>query len=86
MTIWSWILLAVVFFLVLKVAQVLFWNLRKAFYVHPWVVEIVVILLVVIALQTVASLWWLAVIFGILLGVLRGDQEADDRQQQRHLL
>ena len=86
MTIWSWILLVVVFFLVLKVAQILFWNLRKAFYVHPWVVEIVVILLVVIALQTVASLWWLAVIFGILLGVLRGDQEADDRQQQRHLL
>ncbi|MCX7572346.1 hypothetical protein OS242_20775 [Tumebacillus sp. DT12] len=86
MTIWSWLLLVVVFFLVLKVAQILFWNLRKAFYVHPWLVEIVVILLAVIAWQTVASLWGLAIIFGVLLGLLRGDQEADDRQKQRQLL
>jgi NAD(P) transhydrogenase subunit alpha len=86
MSFWAWILLLVVFFLVLKVAQIAFWNVRKSFYVHPWLVEIVVILLVVIALQTVASLWGLAVILGGVLGVLRGDQEAEDRKSQRQLL
>jgi H+-translocating NAD(P) transhydrogenase subunit alpha len=82
----DWLLQVVVFFVVLKLAQIVFWNVRKAFYVHPWLVEIVVAILVLWAVRAFGYGWWLTVALAILFGIVRGDQEADEERGQRQLL
>ncbi|HEU4965602.1 MAG TPA: hypothetical protein VFV52_17420 [Bacilli bacterium] len=75
MSFWEWILQVLVFFVVLKVAQVIVWNLRRSFYVHPWAVEGLVAILVMGAIALGLSGWWTPVVLGLLFGVVRGDQE-----------
>jgi NAD(P) transhydrogenase subunit alpha len=82
----EWLLQVVVFLVVLKIAQIVFWNVRKAFYVHPWLVEIVVVILVLWAAGSLEYGWWLTVSLGILFGIVRGDQEANDGRGQRQML
>jgi len=85
MTVLTWLLQLLVFFVALKVAQILFWNVRRHFYVHPWVVELVVGALVLLVLGTVSNAWWLVITLGLLTGLLRGDQESDE-EVRRQLL
>ncbi|MGZ4106530.1 MAG: hypothetical protein ACXVP5_08975 [Tumebacillaceae bacterium] len=85
MSYWSWLLEVVVFFLVVKAAQIVFWNLRKTFYVHPWLVELLVAIVVVSLLQAGLTGWWAAVVLGVLFGVVRGDSD-DDGFSKRQLL
>ena len=85
MSVWEWILHVVVFFVVLKVAQVVFWNLRKAFFVHPWLVELLVAILVVVLLQCLTAGWWFSVLLAVLFGIVRGDQE-EEAGMRRQLL
>jgi NAD(P) transhydrogenase subunit alpha len=80
-----WILKVLVFFVALKVGQTVFWNVRKAVYVHPWVVELLVAVLVVILLGISGNGWWTVVLFGLLFGVIRGDQEEDTRPKRQLL-
>jgi len=77
MSVWEGILHVVVFFVVLKAAQIVFWNLRRLFYVHPWLVELVVAILAVVLAQFLDGGWWLTVLLAVLFGVVRGDQEED---------
>lgn len=85
MSVWQWILHVVVFFVVLKVAQILFWNIRKSFFVHPWLVELVVAVLAVVLLQSVGGGWWLTVLLAILFGIVRGDQDEEAGARRRLL-
>jgi NAD(P) transhydrogenase subunit alpha len=85
MSVWEWILHVVVFFVVLKVAQIVFWNLRKSFFVHPWLVELLVAILVVVLLQCLTAGWWLTVLLAVLFGIVRGDQE-EEAGMRRQLL
>ncbi|TCP52243.1 hypothetical protein EV586_1123 [Tumebacillus sp. BK434] len=80
-----WILKVVVFFVALKVGQVVVWNVRKAFYVHPWFVELLVAVLAVILVGSSVGGWLGIVLFGLLFGVIRGDQE-DDSKSRRQLM
>lgn len=80
-----WILKVIVFFVALKVGQVVIWNVRKTFYVHPWIVELLVAVLAVILVGSSVGGWWAIVLFGLLFGVIRGDQE-DDAKSRRQLL
>lgn len=85
MSVWEWIVHVVLFFVVLKVAQIVVWNLRKSFFVHPWLVELLVAILVVVLLQCLSAGWWLTVLLAILFGVVRGDQE-EETGTRRQLL
>jgi NAD(P) transhydrogenase subunit alpha len=81
-----WVLVAqlFVFFFVLKVAQVVFWNVRRKWFVHPWVMEFVAGILVLVLVYQ-ATGWWAVILFGVLFGVLRGDQD-EDAKARRQLL
>jgi NAD(P) transhydrogenase subunit alpha len=81
-----WVLVAqlFVFFFVLKVAQVVFWNVRRKWFVHPWVMEFVAGILVLVLVYQ-ATGWWAVILFGVLFGVLRGDQD-EDAKSRRQLL
>lgn len=85
MSVWEGILHVVVFFVVLKAAQIVFWNLRKLFFVHPWLVELAVAILAVVLTQCLDGGWWLTVLLAVLFGVVRGDQE-EDTGARRQLL
>jgi H+-translocating NAD(P) transhydrogenase subunit alpha len=85
MSYWGWLLEVVVFFVVVKAAQILFWNLRKTFYVHPWLVELLVAIVVVSLLQAGLTGWWTAVVLGVLFGVVRGDTD-EESYNRRQLL
>lgn len=84
MSVWVWMLQVLVFFVALKVGQVVFWNLRKAFYVHPWAVELLVAVIFMLALVFEVGGWWAPLLYGALFGVIRGDQE--EAQPRRQLL
>lgn len=86
MEFFEWLAHVVLFFLVLKVAQVVFWNVRKNFYTHPWVIEGIVALIAVTAFSMAVSSWWMTILVAALLGVIRGDQESSEVVQQRQLL
>jgi len=77
-----WLLQVLTFFVALKLGQILFWNVRRSFYVHPWIVEIVVGALVTAVLQAFAFSWWTLVLLGVLIGVIRGDQEEGTPRRQ----
>ena len=83
MEIFEWLAHVVLFFVVLKVVQIVFWNVRKAFYIHPWVIEIVVAILVVTALSLSINPWWLTVLIALFFGVIRGDQEQEEGKQRQ---
>ncbi|MFD2172182.1 hypothetical protein [Tumebacillus lipolyticus] len=85
MSVWMWLLQVVVFFVALKVGQVVFWNLRKGFYLHPWLIELLVAVLVVIGVSSFYGGWWFIIFIGLLFGFLRGDQEEEVRAN-RNLL
>ena len=85
MVVLGWLLKVLVFFVVLKVAQVVFWNVRRSFYIHPWLIELIVGILVVVAIETWAVNWWTIIVLGVLVGIIRGDQE-EDTSQKRQLL
>lgn len=85
MSFWGWLLEVVVFFVVVKAAQIVFWNLRKTFYVHPWLVELVVAIVVVSLLQAGLTGWWTAVVLGVLFGIVRGDTD-EESYNRRSLL
>ncbi|ASS76885.1 hypothetical protein CIG75_19505 [Tumebacillus algifaecis] len=78
-----WVLKVLVFFVALKVGQVLVWNVRKAYYIHPWVLELLVAVLAVILVGWVGDGWWAVALFGLLFGVIRGDQEDDSRSRRQ---
>jgi len=86
MDLFEWIAHVVLFFVVLKVVQIVFWNVRKHFYVHPWVIEIVVAIIAVAVCCLVTNHWWMTVALAALFGVIRGDQEPTQETQQRQLL
>lgn len=76
MIVWMWILKFFVFLFVFRIAQIAVWNFRKVFYVHPWVTDLIVTILAVVALAVFAvGSWWALIAIAILFGVIRGDQE-----------
>lgn len=85
MGVWSWLLEVIVFFVVVKLAQVVFWNLRKTFFVHPWLVEGLVAVVVVSLLVADLTGWWVAIVLGVLFGVVRGDAD-EERYSRKQLL
>ncbi|WP_161780754.1 hypothetical protein [Tumebacillus flagellatus] len=87
MTVWLWILKFVVFFVVFRIAHVLMWNFRKAFYVHPLVTDLVVTFLALVVLGSLtADSWYALCALAILLGVIRGDQEHGEAVSGRRLM
>jgi hypothetical protein len=73
------------FFLVVKIGQILFWNLRKYADVHPVWVEIVLAIILVLVLHAVESVWALLIIVALAIGVVRGDQEELTQDKRVHL-
>ncbi len=86
MDLFEWIAHVVLFFVVLKVMQVVFWNVRKRFYIHPWLIEGIVAVVAVAVCCLIADHWWMTIALGALFGVIRGDQEQSEVAQQRQLL
>lgn len=86
MEFFEWLAHVVLFFIVLKVAQVVFWNVRKVFYIHPWLIEAIMAVLVVTALSMTFNSWWMTSLLAVFFGVIRGDQEQGEEAVQRQLL
>ncbi|MBL0389361.1 hypothetical protein JJB07_22480 [Tumebacillus sp. ITR2] len=87
MTVWLWILKFFVFLVVFRVVQIAVWNFRKAFYVHPLIIDLLVTILALVALGTLAAGGWYALIaFAALFGLIRGDQEHGDAAAKRQLM
>ncbi len=76
----------IVFLILLKLSQIVFWNLKKSFYIHPWLLETVVAVVLVVLFHFLSSIWALVILTSAALGVIRGDQEETKPASSRQLL
>lgn len=76
----------IVFLILLKLSHIAFWNLKKSFYVHPWLLETVIAIALVVLFHFLSSVWALVIASAIALGVIRGDQEETKPASNRQLL
>jgi hypothetical protein len=84
MEIFEWLAHVVLFIVVLKVVQIVFWNVRKKFYIHPWVIEVIIALLIVPTHMLLNNNhWWMTVLIAVFIGVIRGDQEQEEGKQRQ---
>lgn len=65
----------VCFVFLVKIGQILFWNLRKSFHIHPVLLETVLAVVLVLLFHWVESIWALLIFAALSIGVIRGDQE-----------
>ncbi|MFC4766431.1 hypothetical protein [Effusibacillus consociatus] len=65
-----------VFLILLKASHILYWNLRKSYYIHPWLLETCIAVVLVALFHFVTSVWVLVIVSSIVLGLIRGDQES----------
>ncbi|GAX89681.1 hypothetical protein EFBL_1305 [Effusibacillus lacus] len=66
----------VVFLLLLKVSHILYWNVRKSYHIHPWLLELIVAVVLVTMFHFYSGVWGLVIATAIVLGLIRGDQES----------
>lgn len=76
---WTWVLQVLVAFVLMKVVHVVFWNIRRHFYVHGWILEFVLALAWSTALVFDAGSWWMVTLAGVTVGLIRGDQEEQQK-------
>ncbi|UOF91378.1 hypothetical protein LSG31_03745 [Fodinisporobacter ferrooxydans] len=77
----EWIAQFVVFLMVYNVFHLVWWNVRKRFFIHPILLEIVLAILFVAFLWIPFTKWWLVILIAALAGLLKGDLEV--RQSER---
>lgn len=78
----EWIAQLIVFLMVYNLAHILWWNARKRFFVHPVLLEIVLVVLFVAFFWIPFVKWWLVILAAALIGVLKGDLEARQTEQK----
>ncbi|WP_018130330.1 hypothetical protein [Effusibacillus pohliae] len=66
----------VVFLILLKVTHIVYWNLRKSYFIHPWLLETVIAVVLVWLFHLESAVWTWVIVTSIALGLIRGDQEA----------
>lgn len=78
-----------VFLLLLKISHIVYWNVRKSFFIHPLLLESVLAVVFVLLFHFVSAVWALVIVTAIGLGMIRGDQDAGSdvgSAKSRHLL
>jgi predicted lysophospholipase L1 biosynthesis ABC-type transport system permease subunit len=73
------------FFVILKIGQIVYWNVRKWVRIHAVVLELILAVLFVIVLHAVSQFWALLILVALALGVIRGDQEELAQEQRSRL-
>lgn len=73
------------FLILLKVSHILYWNLRKSYFIHPWLLEAAVATALVMVFHFVSGVWGLILAVSVALGLIRGDREPKP-QNARQLL
>lgn len=66
----------VVFLFVLKISHIVYWNVRKSYHIHPWLLDTVLAVILVILFHFLTSVWALVIVTSLALGIIRGDQES----------
>ncbi|BCJ87889.1 hypothetical protein [Effusibacillus dendaii] len=66
----------VVFLLAVKMAHILYWNLKKVYPIHSWLTETILAILFVILVHFTSNVWGLVLSVSVIAGAVRGDQEA----------
>lgn len=74
------------FLILLKLSHIVYWNVKKTYYIHPWLSETVIAILLVVLFHYFSSVWALVIMTSVALGVIRGDQEETKSSSTRQLL
>lgn len=77
----EWIAQLLIFLVLYNLGHLIWWNIRKRFYLHPILLEFLFVILMVVFIWIPFSTWWMVVLSSLAIGCLKGDWEA--RQSER---
>jgi H+-translocating NAD(P) transhydrogenase subunit alpha len=79
----EWIAQLIVFLAVYNLGHIVWWNVRKRYFVHPVILELAIAILLVTFIWIPFGTWWQVILVAASVGGLKGDLEARRSEQKR---